>query len=219
MYIPKAFEIEDIKTIHQFMRDYDFAILVTQHEGVPFATHLPTVLDETRGAFGTIEAHVARANPQWRDFDDTESENQEVLLIFQGPHSYISPSWYVDNAASSVPTWNYEIVHAYGRLHLMKDVERVRGLLQRLIQRNESRFEHSWQMPFSDEELQKRMSGFVCFEIEITRLEGKGKLNQNRSVNDQQHVIAALESHADVLGEGAVGVADLMKQQISDPTK
>ena len=219
MYIPKAFEIEDITAIHQFMRDYDFAILVTLHDGVPFATHLPTVLDETRGPFGTIEAHVARANPQWRDFDEMDSGNQEVLLIFQGPHSYISPSWYVDHAASSVPTWNYEIVHAYGKLHLMKDVERVRGLLQRLIQRNESRFEHPWHMPFSDEELQKRMSGFVCFEIEITRLEGKGKLNQNRSVNDQQHVITALESHANVLGEGAIGVADLMKQQISDPMR
>ena len=215
MYIPKAFEIEDIKTIHQFMRDYDFAILVTQRNGVPFATHLPTVLDETRGSFGTIEAHVARANPQWRDFDEanvTGSDNQEVLLIFQGPHSYISPSWYVDHAASSVPTWNYEIVHAYGKLHLIKDVKRVRGLLQRLIHRNESRFEHPWHMPFSDEELQKRMSGFVCFEIELTRLEGKGKLSQNRTENDQRHVITALEENAELLGEGAVGVADLMKQ-------
>lgn len=209
MYIPKAFEIEDIKTIHAFMRDYDFAILVTQQDGIPFATHLPTVLDEARGPLGTIEAHMARANPQWQNFDET----REVLLIFQGPHSYISPSWYVDNAAASVPTWNYEIVHAYGSVRLIEEPERVRGLLQRLIQKNESRFEHPWEMPFSDDELRQRMSGFVCFEIELTRLEGKGKLSQNRTLNDQRHVITSLEENAELLGEGAVGVADLMKRR------
>jgi len=213
MYIPKAFKIEDINIIHQFMRDYDFAILVTQQDGAPFATHLPTLLDETRGPFGTIEAHVARANPQWRSFAEPRDETQEVLLIFQGPHSYISPSWYVDNTATSVPTWNYEVVHAYGTVRLVEGIEGVRSFLQRLIQKNESRFEHPWEMPFTDEQLRKQMVGFVCFEIEITRLEGKGKLNQNRSANDQQHVITALEAHADLMGEGAVGVANLMKHR------
>jgi transcriptional regulator len=208
MYIPTSFAIEDIEVLHRFMHDYSFATLVTQVDGVPFATHLPTVLDEARGLLGTIESHMARANPHWRNFDETH----EVLLLFQGPHSYISPSWYVDNAAASVPTWNYAVVHAYGMVRMIKEPERVRGLLERLIQKNEGIFEQSWEMRFPDEELRKRMSGFVCFEIEITRLEGKGKLSQNRTANDRQHVITALEQHEELLGEGAVGVADLMKR-------
>ena len=213
MYIPKAFAVEDLHVLHTFMHDYSFATLVTVQDGVPFATHLPTTLDETRGLYGTIEAHVARPNPQWRQLDET----REVLLIFQGPHSYISPSWYVDNTASSVPTWNYAVVHAYGKPHLIEDQERVYGLLTRLIQKNEQIFEHQWHIPFSDEEFRKQMRGFVCFEIELTRLEGKGKLSQNRTVNDQQHVIAALENNEELLGDGAVGVADLMKQRTPRP--
>ena len=88
MYIPKAFREDDLNTLHKLMPEYSFATLITQHEGVPFATHLPFILDAQRGPSGTLLAHMARANPQWHDFN-TE---QEVLVIFQGPHAYISPS-------------------------------------------------------------------------------------------------------------------------------
>src|SRR5260370_40830619 len=115
MYIPKAFREDDIKTLHTFMREYSFATLVTQQEGMPFASHLPFLLDREQGPYGTLLAHMARANPQWRDFDGT----QEALVIFQGPHAYISPSWY--QASLSVPTWNYAVAHAYGQPRIIED--------------------------------------------------------------------------------------------------
>src|SRR6266849_6044575 len=109
MYIPQAFRKEDVRTLHTFMQAYSFATLVTQQNGVPFATHLPFLLDNGHGPHGTLLAHMARVNPQWHDFDSA----QEVLVIFQGPHAYISPSWYEDDVALSVPTWNHLVVHAY----------------------------------------------------------------------------------------------------------
>ena len=119
MYIPKAFREDDITTLHKFMREYSFATLITQHKGVPFATHLPFILDAQCGPNGALLAHVARANPQWHDFVD----EQEVLVIFQGPHAYISPSWY--EVELSVPTWNYAVVHAYGIPRLIEDGEEI----------------------------------------------------------------------------------------------
>jgi len=108
MYIPNSHRADDRAQLHGLMRQYNFATLVTQHEDAPFATHLPFLLDTERGAHGTLLAHLARANPQWRDF----VAGREVLVIFQGPHAYISPSWY--QVHPSVPTWNYAVVHAYG---------------------------------------------------------------------------------------------------------
>src|SRR2546430_16587897 len=99
MYMPKPFEEEDLATLHGLMRDYNFATLVTQHDGAPFATHLPLVLAADEGAYGTLYGHLARANPQWQDFGET----QEALELFQGPHTYVPPAW---NAMElSGPTW------------------------------------------------------------------------------------------------------------------
>ena len=95
MYIPKAFRQDDIDALHAFMREYSFATLVTQHNGELLASHLPFLLDAERSPYGTLKAHMARANPQWRTF----AETQEALVIFQGPHAYISPSWYEDDVA------------------------------------------------------------------------------------------------------------------------
>src|ERR1051325_4993135 len=116
MYIPNSFREDDPALLHELIRQYNFGILVTQHDsssssgqGVsPFAAHLPFLVDAKRGPHGTLVAHMARANPQWRDFAD----GREALAIFQGPHAYISPSWYDEPV--SVPTWNYAVVHAYG---------------------------------------------------------------------------------------------------------
>src|SRR6476620_10303297 len=109
MYLPKSFQIEDLGELHAFILAHNFASLITQHQGAPFATHLPFLLDAERGPHGTLLAHMARANPQWRGF----ASGQPALVIFQGPHTYISPSWY-EPIAPSVPTWNYATVHAYG---------------------------------------------------------------------------------------------------------
>ena len=202
MYIPKAFREDDIKTIHTFIREYSFATLITQHEGVPFATHLPFMLDAERGPNGTLLAHMARANPQWHDF----ASAQEVLVIFQGPHAYISPSWY--EVELSVPTWNYAVVHVYGLPRLIEDGEELYKLLKTLIQTHEAHFEKPWQFQLSEDYLQKMMRGIVGFEIEITRLEGKFKLSQNRTETERENVITALQESKDTLV-----VAELMTRK------
>jgi len=191
MYIPKHFRVDDLNTLHDLMRAYSFATLITQHEGVPFATHLPFILDAQRGPYGTLLAHVARANPQWRDF----TSEQEVLVIFQGPHAYVSPSWY--EVELSVPTWNYAAVHAYGVPRLVEDGEELYQLLKVLIETHESQFENPWPFQLPHDYLQKMMRGIVAFQIEITRLEGKFKMSQNRTASERENIIAALNESSD----------------------
>jgi transcriptional regulator len=202
MYIPKAFREDDLNTLHKSMQEYSFATLITQHEGVPFATHLPFILDAKRAPNGTLLAHMARANPQWRDF----KSEQEVLVIFQGPHAYVSPSWY--EVELSVPTWNYAVVHAYGFPRLLEDSEELYKLLKILIETHEAQFENPWPFQLPDDYLQKMMRGIVGFEIEITRLEGKFKMSQNRTESEREKVIAALHESTDTLA-----VADLMARK------
>ena len=202
MYIPKAFREDDINTLHKLMREYGFATLITQHEGVPFATHLPFILDAQRGPNGTLLAHMARANPQWHHF----ASAQDVLVIFQGPHAYISPSWY--EVELSVPTWNYAVVHAYGLPRLIEDQVKLYNLLKSLIHTHEAHFEKPWPFNLPDDYLQKMMHGIVGFEIEISRLEGKFKLSQNRTEAERENVIAALQESRDTLA-----VAELMTRK------
>lgn len=203
MYIPKHFREDDMEAMHTFMDAYSFAILVAQqHDGTPFASHLPFMIDTTRGTYGTLAAHMARANSQWQDF----SEECEVLVIFRGPHAYVSPSWY--DAALSVPTWNYAAVHAYGKPHIIEDKTAWYHLLKRLIEKHEAQFERPWPFQLPDEYLQNMMRGTVAFEIEITKLEGKFKLSQNRPMSDRIRVAEILEKQGDEL---SVGIADLMK--------
>src|SRR5579885_313035 len=203
MYIPKAFREDDLEKLHKLMQEYSFAALVTQQDGVPVATHLPFLLDMERGQYGTLMAHMARANPQWRTFNS----GQEALVIFQGPHAYISPSWY--EVELSVPTWNYAAVHAYGVPRIIDDKATLYDLLKALIERHEAQFEKPWDFQLPEDYLQKMMQGTVGFEIEITRLEGKFKMSQNRSASEQQRVIAALRESQDISN---VQVAELMSE-------
>ena len=205
MYIPKAFREDDMSTLHTLMHEYSFATLITLHEGVPFATHLPFILDAQRGPNGTLLAHMARANQQWHDF----KSSQEVLVIFQGPHAYISPSWY--EVELSVPTWNYAVVHAYGLPRFIEDQGELYELLKALIQTHEAHFERPWPFKLPDVYLQKMMRGIVGFEIQITRLEGKFKLSQNRSEVERENVIAALQETSDMLNRD---VAELMNRNL-----
>jgi transcriptional regulator len=202
MYIPKYFREDDLNTLHNLMRGYSFATLITQHEGVPFATHLPFLLDTRRDPNGTLLAHMARANPQWHDFNS----EQEVLVIFQGPHAYVSPSWY--EVELSVPTWNYAVVHAYGIPRLLENDEELYNLLKILIEPHEAQFEPPWPFQLPDDYLRKMILGIVGFEIEITRLEGKFKMSQNRTASEREKVIAALQESPDTLA-----VAELMKNR------
>lgn len=204
MYIPKSFREDDVSVLHRLMQTYSFATLVTQHDGAPYATHLPLMLCPDEGPFGTLIGHMARANPQWRDFD----AEREVLVIFQGPHTYVSPSWYT--VQPSVPTWNYAAVHAYGAPRLIEDEAELYEALQQLAQTYEAPREQPWTLSGPDDFMRKMMRAIVGFAIPISRLEGKYKLSQNRSPEDRVQVVQQLAAQGELLG---TAVAALMRQR------
>jgi transcriptional regulator len=208
MYIPNSFREDDAGELHELIRQYNFGILVTQHDGAPFATHLPFLIDASRGPHGVLLAHMARANPQWRDF----AGGGEALAIFQGPHAYISPSWY--EVAPSVPTWNYAVAHAYGTPRVVDDHGKLYAMLERLVHTHESPREAPWRMELPEEYMDRMMRAVVGFEIEITRLEGKLKLSQNRPANDRRRVTEALAASGDALDRA---VAGMMRAEEREP--
>jgi transcriptional regulator len=207
MYIPSSFAETDLTTLHTFMQTHNFAALVTQHEGAMTATHLPLMLDASRGACGTLIGHLARANRQWQHF----TSGQEVFVMFQGAHTYISPSWYGEHP--SVPTWNYAVVHAYGTARIIDAPDDARVILQALVDHHEAGFPEPWPMLLPDDYMEKMLRALVCFEITITRLEGKFKLSQNRSEGDQQRVLDAL-SRSSYAPDNEVAV--LMQRRAAD---
>ncbi len=188
MYIPNPFRIENNDDLHAFIRENSFAALVTMEaNGAPFATHLPFLLDAAAGETGMLRAHMARANPQWQHFQ----AGREALVVFQGPHAYISPSWYA--AQPAVPTWNYAAVHAYGTPRLL-DASGLKSLLYAMVALYEGVGEESWQFEMGPEYVEQMMRGIVGFEIPIARLEGKLKMSQNRSETDRRQVRDALRA-------------------------
>jgi transcriptional regulator len=191
------------------MQQHSFGLVVSQQAGSLEASHLPLLLDADRGAFGTLIGHMARANPQWRGFQSAD----ELLVIFSGPHAYISPSWY--ETRPSVPTWNYAAVHAYGVPHLVEEPAAVRCILEAMVQNYESSLEAPWPMELPDDFLERMLKAIVGFEITITRLEGKLKLSQNRSQADQLGAIANLTRQGD---PSSLAVARMMQEaSIADP--
>jgi transcriptional regulator len=202
MYIPEHFREARTEVLHEHVRQHSFGTLVSPVEGEPFATHLPFLLDSGRGAYGTLRAHVARANPQWRGF----REDGTVLVMFQGPHAYVSPSWYATPIA--VPTWNYTAVHAYGKPRLVEDRDELRALVDDTVRAYERAYPEPWRLDRLDAALvDKMLENIVGFEIPIDRLEGKLKLSQNRSAADRAGVIAALTRQGD---EQSTATAALM---------
>ena len=186
MYIPPAFRIDDPNKLTTFVQRHSFATLVTHDGKAPFASHLPVLFRPNAGRYGTLVSHMARANPQWEHF----ASSGEVLAIFHGPHSYISPSWYQSEPA--VPTWNYATVHAYGIPTVFSEHARVVSLLRETVSEYEASYEQPWPGDLPEEFRDKLMHGIVAFEIEVTRLEGKFKLGQNRSQADVQGVFDVL---------------------------
>jgi len=203
MYIPKQFQITDTAWCHALMRAQSFAAMITADDaGVPFATHLPILVDPARGPLGTLRGHVARANPHWRYL----SAGRPTLVIFAGAHAYVSPSWYATHP--SVPTWNYVAVHAIGTGALVEDPEPVKTLLADLVRTYESSGPTAWSLEgLPADYLAGMQRGIVAFEIPIERLEGKAKLSQNRDAVDQARTREALAAADDPL---ARAVAALM---------
>jgi transcriptional regulator len=195
MYIPKQFQITDTAWCHALMRAQSFAAMITADDaGVPFATHLPILVDPARGPLGTLRGHVARANPHWRYL----SAGRPTLVIFAGAHAYVSPSWYATHP--SVPTWNYVAVHATGTGALVEDPEPVKTLLADLVRTYESSGPTAWSLEgLPTDYLAGMQRGIVAFEIPIERLEGKAKLSQNRDAVDQARTREALAAADDPL--------------------
>jgi len=206
VYIPKLFREADQAALHDLMRANSFATLISQHDGAPYASHLPMLLQADAGPHGTLVGHMARANPQWREFDP----GQEVLTIFQGPHAYVSPSWY--ETELSVPTWNYAVVHAYGTPRVIEDRAALYDILKAVVQMYEAPFEQPWPFALPADFVDKMMRAIVGFSIPITRLEGKYKLSQNRPLEDQQRVVEALHEQGDEL---STGTAALMRPRVA----
>ena len=188
MYSPPYNQVKDRAELMQFMRENGFPILVTGTGGVLHASHLPITVHE-QGEQIVIDMHMAKNNPQWKEFFD-----DEVLVIFAGPHAYVSPRWYADE--ERVPTWNYAAVHAYGVPKVNSDRKAKAGSQRRLIES----LDPQW-LPKHDALSQKyvdmMLDGIVNFSIPIARIETRWKLSQNRGREEMERIAAALEKSAD----------------------
>ena len=203
MYIPAAFLETDTATLHAFMQQHGFALLTSHSERGLVASHLPLLVDPKRGPLGTLVGHFAKANEQ------TADAGTEVLAVFSGPHAYISPTWY--ETPNLVPTWNYVAVHAYGVLRRIEDRTELTRILEATVAKYEGTRPQPWPFDSGTDFHQTMLDGIVGFEVEITRLEGKWKLNQNHPVERRERVIARLNAEG---GENNVTVARLMADTI-----
>jgi transcriptional regulator len=200
MYVPKLFAVDDVPRLQDFMEEFNFATVVTQRDGELTASHIPTLLDRSVEPYGVLRAHIAIRNPQIKDL----KSGSQALVIFQGPHTYVSPSWYVN--PENVPTWNYTVVHASGVPKIGNKAAMI-ALLKDLTAKHEGSFERPWDFDPNAAWVQKLLMDIVAFEIRIEKLEGKFKLNQNRKPEDREGVIRTLSASEDPLEKA---VADLM---------
>ena len=197
MFRPDHFRVEDVARMHALMRARPLATLVTAGPAGLYATHMPTVL-KAEGDNGTVEFHLSRANPHWKDL----AETTEALMIFQGPTGYITPNWYPSKTETQkvVPTWNYAAVHAYGRPEMMQDADTLRRHVTDLTDQQEKTEAQPWAVTDAPERyIDVMLRGIVGFRFVIARLEGKWKMSQNREMQDRQGVVKGL---------GARGAAD-----------
>ena len=204
MYVPATFAETAPDALTAIIRRHAFALLVsTGDDGVPFATHLPFLYDAAQGPHGRLSAHMARANPHAALLD-----GRPALVVFAGPHAYVSPSWYGQHP--SVPTWNYVAIHAYGAPRVIDDRDAERAMMRRLVADYEADRPDPWTMDgLPDSYVAGMQRGIVAFEMPVDRLEGKFKLSQNRPEADRTAVAAALAAE----GGEAAEVAALMRQR------
>ena len=199
MYSPPYNQIEDRAELLAFMRAHSFCLLVTGAGGELSASHLPCLVEE-RGERIALVMHMARANPQWQSFFD-----DEALVVFSGPHAYVSPRWY--ERAPAVPTWNYAAVHAYGVPRVIEERDAKHASQRRLV----AELDPQWLPAFDAlprEYIDQMLNGIVNFELEVTRLETRWKLSQNRGRREQELIISRLEE----AGEGAL--AELTRKHL-----
>jgi transcriptional regulator len=208
MYIPAAFREANYEKLFDVIEQNSFGLLVSNHDGAPFATHLPLLVDRTVAPRGCLIGHMARANPQWE-----QADGQTVLAVFSGPHAYISPTWY--EAENVVPTWNYVAVHACGTFRAIHERDAMLEIVGQYVDYFEAALPDPWNFDPQGEYSQKMGGAIVGFQIEISRLEGKWKLNQNHPRERREKVIRALHAAGDA---GSRAIADLMQQQLAEET-
>jgi transcriptional regulator len=196
MYIPQHFAETRVPVLHELMRRFPLATLVAVTARGLDANHLPLVLDHERGELGTLRGHVARSNPAWRE----APAGSEVLAIFHGDDSYISPSWYPTKREHGkvVPTWNYAVVHARGRIDWHDDPEWLRDLVETLTNLHERGSAEPWHVADAPAEfVERNLRSIVGFEIRITALDGKWKVSQNRAPEERAAVVKELRARGD----------------------
>jgi transcriptional regulator len=185
MYTPEIYKNENSEEIKKFLQENSFGILINQSNGKLCATHIPLELDVNKEGEDVLYGHISKENPQWKGFTD----NDQVLAVFSGPHSYISSSWYDHE---NVPTWNYVAVHVYGKIKIIEG-EGVVESLKKLV----DKYEQNSEKPIRIEDLsQKTMlqsRGIVAFEIKITEIQATRKMSQNRDAKNYQTIINELE--------------------------
>lgn len=214
MYVPAHFEESSPEALHALIAEHPFGTLVTSGPHGLDANHIPFDLAPGEGALGVLRAHVARANPVWQEIAD----GGEVLVMFGGGDAYISPNWYPSKHEfhKQVPTWNYRVVHAHGRIAIRDDERYVRGVVARLTRTHEASQPKPWKMTDSAPDyIDAMLKAIVGIEIEITRLIGKFKLSQNRAVPDIEGAGAALERQGDSEIGGAMLAAAALKARQS----
>jgi transcriptional regulator len=201
MYIPQQYKNEDLSEVKDFIRSNSFAILINQLNGRPWATHTPLELDKNEAGNDILIGHIARANPQWKAFE----ANTEVLCIFNGPHSYVSSSWYKEE---EVPTWNYIAVHIYGSLSVMTESE-VLTWLHGLVDHYEKDEEKPLSLKAMSPSTLRQVKGVVGFRIKITEIQAAYKLSQGRE-EDHARIIRELQNKKD---QGSKQVSHIMKKR------
>ncbi len=194
MHVPAHFSVDD-GTINELLTDHGAADLITPTAHGLIATMLPFIHDPEAGEHGALSGHLARNNPHW-----SEPATGESLVIIRGSDAYVSPSWYASKAKHGrvVPTWNYLTAHIYGRLVVHDDAEWVEALVRRITEKHEAKFPSPWSVDDAPNKyIGDHLRAIVGVELQITRIEAKAKLSQNRSAADVQGVIAGLSARGD----------------------
>lgn len=203
MYIPKYYRVTDVNEIREFIQTNSFGTLVTAKQGKPIATHLPLQLRKEEDAY-YITGHMAYGNPQWKTFETCE----DVLVMFQGPHAYISSSWYEQE---NVPTWNYQAVHVYGTASILNE-EELKQDLSMLLQKYEKHRKNPvlWDK-LSPQLLEKELKGIVGFKIQAQEIQAANKLSQNRNEEDYQNIVNKLYEEEDLHSQQ---MAEVMEKKL-----
>jgi transcriptional regulator len=207
MYIPAAFAVTDPAKLEEVISSNSFGTIISKDGDSFFASHLPFLYHPRRGKQGVLLSHMARANRHWQLFQ----EQEEALIIFTGPHAYISPTWYAAEVA--VPTWNYIAVHVHGYPRITETEAELGAILDETVEKHESGQPHPWTPNLPDEMKARLQQALVGFKIEITRMEGKFKLGQNRPGEDRKKMLRVLQNSGDA---ESVRLAEFMVREWKD---